>query len=36
VIHDDTYGIFTAGDVTVTGHNRFVRVGTDVTGVATY
>ncbi len=35
-IHDNTYGIFTAGDVTVSGHNRFIRVTTHQTGVATY
>jgi parallel beta-helix repeat protein len=37
LIHDDHYGIFTAGDVTVTGgHNRFVRVSQHRGSVASY
>ncbi len=36
LIHDNAVGIFTAGDVTVTGHNRFVHVATRQTGVPTY
>lgn len=37
VIHDNTYGIFTAGDITVHHwRNHFVRVTTRQTGVATF
>ncbi|HEX3930459.1 MAG TPA: hypothetical protein VHW64_07125 [Nocardioides sp.] len=37
LIHDNTYGIFTAGDVTVRHwRNHFVRVTTRQTGVATF
>lgn len=37
VIHDNVYGIFTAGDVTVKAwHNAFVRVTTRRTGVPTF
>ncbi|MCL2393974.1 MAG: right-handed parallel beta-helix repeat-containing protein [Acidimicrobiaceae bacterium] len=38
VISDDTYGIFTAGTVTVTGATRnvFVHVATPLTGVASF
>lgn len=37
-IHDDVYGVFTAGSVTVVGlsSNQFIRVGTQLQNVPTY